>query len=87
MGYELSPKANFRMKLTVLEKNEDGSMKVVGEKWIKGSRREFMDSLREDRENGTVRTIEVVDQKPENFKLNQIYMLRSRDVVWVYMEK
>lgn len=81
------PKGKFRMKITVLDKEEDGKLKVVDSKWIKSSGREFMNSIVEDRKNGLTRDIEIVDEAPTSFKVNQIYMLRNREVVWVYMDK
>lgn len=83
------PKAKFRMKIAALEKieTEDGpTYKVVNSKWVKGNRKEFMDSIFEDLDNGIERTIEVVNEEPKKFKINQIYMLATRDVVWIYME-
>lgn len=88
MGNErdMYPKAKFRMKVTILEKTED-SYKVVGSQWLKSSGKEFMESIKEDRANGIDRTIEIVNEEPKAFKVNQIYMLRNREVVWVYMDK
>jgi len=84
---EMYPKANFRMKVTLLEKQDGGEgLKVVASKWVKGNGKEFRESIKEDRANGAERTIEIVDGAPEKFKINQIYMLRDRNVVWVYTE-
>lgn len=83
---EMYPKANFRMKIVSLEKTEDNNYKVVDSKWVKSSGRKFMESVKEDRANGMDRTIEIVNAEPEKFKVNQIYMLRNREVVWIYKE-
>lgn len=84
------PKSKFRMKVTEMEKQETDNgpaYKVTKSQWIKGNRREFIESIAEDLTNGIDRTIEVVNREPEKFKINQIYMLATKDVVWVYMEK
>ena len=83
------PKAKFRMKVSSLEKvetDEGPSYKVAKSEWVKGNGKQFRDSIREDLENGMDRTIEVVNEEPKKFKINQIYMLATRDVVWVYIE-
>ena len=74
------------MKIVSLEKTEDNNYKVVDSKWVKSSGRKFMESVKEDRSNGMDRTIEIVSAEPEKFKVNQIYMLRNREVVWIYKE-
>ena len=85
-GNEGYPLSKFRMKITYLEKNGE-NLRVVDSKWVKGNGKKFRKDLDNERAGGIVRTIEIVDEKPEKFKLNQIYMLRTRDVVWVFTEK
>ena len=82
----LYPKSKFRFHLTKLRKVEDEDGKerfaVVSSEIISGNGKKFRESL-----YGTSAHIEVVTQKPERFKLNQIYMLATRDVVWLWAEE
>lgn len=91
MDDNMYPKANFRMCITTLRKISDENGKqgfeVVDSKWMKYSGKKFRTDYFESRENGENLTIEVVNQKPEKFKINQIYMLATRDVVWIWTEE
>ena len=82
----LYPKSKFRFHLTKLRKveEEDGKERfaVVSSEIIFGNGKKFRESL-----YGTSAHIEVVTEKPERFKLNQIYMLATRDVVWLWAEE
>lgn len=82
----LYPKSKFRFHLTKLRKVEDEEGKerfaVVSSEIIQGNGKKFRESL-----YGTGAHIEVVNEKPERFKLNQIYMLATRDVVWLWAEE
>lgn len=82
----LYPKSKFRFHLTKLRKVEDEEGKerfaVVSSEIIQGNGKKFRESL-----YGTDAHIEVVNEKPERFKLNQIYMLATRDVVWLWAEE
>lgn len=81
------PKSSFRMCVTTLKKKEDGEgYEVQDSKWIKGRGKQFKEDFFESRANGEDLSIEIVNQKPEKFKVNQIYMLATRDVVWVWTE-
>ena len=95
---ELYPKSKFKLCLTKLRKvevqesednieNENKHYKVVNSEWQNGNGKEFRLSIQEDRKNGINRTIEVVNEKPENFVINQIYMLSTRDRVWIWTEE
>jgi hypothetical protein len=48
---------------------------------------QFRESLYESRNGGENIKIEIENQKPEKFKINQIYMLPTRDRVWVWFEE
>lgn len=82
----LYPKSKFRFHLTKLRRVEDEDGKerfaVVSSEVISGNGKKFRESL-----YGTSAHIEVVTEKPERFKLNQIYMLATRDVVWLWAEE
>lgn len=82
----LYPKSKFRFHLTKLRKVEDEDGKerfaVVSSEIISGNGKKFRESL-----SGASAHIEVVTKKPERFKLNQIYMLATRDVVWLWGEE
>lgn len=84
------PKAKFRMKVTTLEKQETENgpaYKVINSEWIKGNAKQLRESVRAEIAEGKTRTIEIVNEEPKKFKINQIYMLRTRDVVWIYKEQ
>lgn len=88
---EAMPKSKFRMCVTVMKKvdnSENGSQQfeVKESKWVKGNGAQFKRDFYESKENGENLSIEIVNEKPEKFKLNQIYMLRTRDVIWVWVE-
>ena len=91
MTKELFPKSNFRMKITVLERkdreDEKQGFRVVETKWVKGNGKNFRDSIYKDRKNKISRTIQIVNQEPVKFVFNQLYMLPTRDVVWVFIER
>lgn len=82
----LYPKSKFRFHLTKLRKVQDKDSKekfiVVSSEIISGNGKRFRESL-----YGTNVDIEIVNEKPEKFKLNQIYMLATRDVVWLWAEE
>ncbi len=82
----LYPKSKFRFYLTKLRKVEDEDGKerftVVSSEIISGNGKKFRESL-----YGISAHIEVVTEKPERFKLNQIYMLATRDIVWLWAEE
>lgn len=82
----LYPKSKFRFHLTKLRKVEDEKGKerfaVVSSEIIQSNGKKFRESL-----YGTDTHIEVVTEKPDHFKLNQIYMLPTRDVVWLWAEE
>lgn len=84
-------KSNARMKITILEKitTQDGnsSLKVIDSKWVKTSGKEIRDSLAEDREAGIEHPIEIVDEAPNKFQFNTLYILRNGKVLWAYVEK
>ncbi len=84
------PKAKFRMKITTLEKQETENgpaYKVLNSEWVKGNAKELRESIKAELAEGKNRTIELVDEEPKKFKVNQIYMLKTRDVVWIYKEQ
>lgn len=91
MREEIFPKSHYKMKITYLsrQKNEKGedTFKLLNSVWIKGKGKEFRDSIFEDRAKGINRTIEIVNEPPLKFKLNQIYMLPTRDTLWIYVER
>ena len=88
---ELFPKSTFRMCITTMKKvgDEDGKQTYVASnsKWIKYSGKKFRQDYFEAKDGGENMSIEIVDRKPESFKINQIYMLRDRKVVWVWTEE
>lgn len=90
------PKSSFLMCLTTLKKvevqfenqePETWQYKVISSNWKKCSGREFKKSLEEERQNGIKHSIQIVDKKPEKFVINQIYMLATRDRVWIWVEE
>lgn len=85
---ELYPKSKFRMCITTMKKvdTDDGHSTYVpsNSKWVKYSGKKFREDFIESRDGGEKLSIEVVNAKPEKFRLNQIYMLRNREVVWVW---
>lgn len=86
----LYPKSKFRMCVTTLRKRDgedETGFEVVDSKWMNYSGKRFREDFFESRENGENLTIEIVNQKPEKFKINQIYMLATRDVVWIWTEE
>lgn len=94
---ELYPKSKFLMCITTLrrvevqdpndEEKTTWQYQVLGSKWIKSNGKEFRESIYESRGGGENIKIEIVNQKPEKFKINQIYMLPTRDRVWVWIEE
>lgn len=90
MREEIFPKSNFKMKITYMKKikeNDKEAYKVIETKWIKGNGKQLRDSIFEDRKNKINRTIEIVNEKPTSFKFNQLYMLPTRDIMWIYVER
>ena len=82
------PKSSFLMCLTTLRKFEDKEgYQVVKSEWKKCNGKEFRESFYEEIANGSSHTIEIVNQKPEKFVVNQVYMLATRDKVQVWVEE
>lgn len=93
---EKYPKSKFMMCITTLrrvdvqgpdEKTDTFQYQVLGSHWEKGNGKQFRNSIYEDRANGINRTIQIVNEKPEKFIINQIYMLPTRDRVWIWVEE
>lgn len=84
-------KAKIRFHINVVEKivGVDGKLSLSSTKSIvqNMSGKEFRVSLEEDRLAGVKHTVEIVNQKPETFKLNAIYILADGKQAWVYTEK
>ena len=90
------PKSSFLMCITTLRKIEiqkDNSEKktwqyqVVESKWKKCNGKDFRESFLESRDGGENITIEIVNKRPEKFVINQLYMLATRDRMWVWVEE
>lgn len=85
------PKSSFLMCLTRLkrlnpETDEEPQYSVIDSKFSKCSGREFKESFFEERKKGNDVHIEIVYAKPEKFIINQLYMLATRDRMWVWVE-
>ena len=80
-------KSIFNMKIVTLDKDDEGKLKVKGEKWVKERKKNFLSSLWEDREKGIEHTIEYVQRAPEKFVLNTIYIRLDGRQVYVYVEE
>lgn len=92
----LYPKSKFLMCITTLRKvevqmddndPETWQYQVVDSKWKRCNGKEFRESFFESREGGENITIQIVNSRPEKFAINQIYMLPTRDRVWVWVEE
>lgn len=85
------PKSSFLMCLTTLEKVGESEGKpnyrVISSNWKKCRGRDFKNSLLEERQNGINHEIQIVNKKPEQFVVNQIYMLATRDKIWIWVEE
>ena len=90
------PKSSFLMCITTLRKVEiqkdDSESKtwqyqVVESKWKKCNGKDFKKSFFESRDNGENITIQIVNERPEKFVINQLYMLATRDRMWVWVEE
>lgn len=80
-------KSSFNMKVTLVQKDEDGKLRVIDEKWVKERKKNFLESLQEDRDNNINHTIEFVAGAPSRFVLNTIYIRHDGRQVYVYVEK
>lgn len=82
----LYPTSNFLLCITTV-REEDGQLKEIDSQWINANGKEFRDSIFEDRKKGINRSIQIVDEKPTQFVFNQIYMLRTRKKVWIWVKE
>lgn len=84
-------KSKILMKLTVLENVEDvdgkSSLKVIDSKIFKMSGKEFRMSLAQDEAAGIKHTVEIVNEAPEKFQINVIYILADGRKAWAYTMK
>lgn len=80
------PMSKFRLCLTKVKEQEDGRFKEVDRQWIDGNGKQFRDSFLEDNGKGVKRSIKLVNEKPIEFIFNQIYMLPTRDVMWIWIK-
>ena len=82
------PKSNFKMCITTIKENPDEigekHFKVISSEWIDCKGADFRKSLDEDYKNGIKHEIEIVYEKPKTFVFNKIYVLATRDKVWVW---
>ena len=85
------PKSKFLMCLTTLKKTDEKNGKpvyqVISSEWKKCNGREFRQSYYEEIDNGIHHEIKIVNEKPTSFVVNQIYMLSTRDKVWIWVEE
>ena len=83
-------KASIRFHITTVQKvvGVDGSLslKNINTNIVKMSGKEFPVSLEQDRLSGAKHTVEIVNQKPDTFKINAIYILADGKQAWVYVE-
>ena len=84
-------KSNIIMTLTLMEsvEGEDGkpTFKVIDTINEKISRKEFINSINEDKTHGIEHEFEVVYEKPKEFQINKIYCLADGGRVWIYLQK
>ena len=85
---ELYPKSSFLMCVTTIRKTDiENKYEVISTNWRKCSGKQFRDSFFEERANGANHSIQIVNEKPDKFIVNQLYMLPTRDRVWVFVEE
>ena len=91
MGEQRLVKSNFICTVTTVEPitNEDGttSYKVKESKNEKWRGKEFYDSMYADYDKGIEHKIVVVNQKPEQFQLNAIYILADGTRMWIWVDE
>lgn len=78
------------VKMSLLEKSnieDETKLKVVNEKIIHMSGKEFRSSIEDDITNGIKHTVKIVNEKPEKFQINGIYILANGKRAWIYTEK
>lgn len=91
MGEKRLVKSNFICTITTVESiiNEDGttSYKVKESKNEKWRGKEFYDSMYADYNKGIEHKITIVNQKPEQFQLNAIYILTDGTRMWIWVDE
>lgn len=85
----IMPKSKFRMCITTMreipEETGEKHFQLVKSEWVDARRKEFQDDLMKEFQAGHERNIEIVFEKPDKFVFNQLYMLATRDVMWVWV--
>lgn len=84
----IMPAHKCRMCVTTMREvpDEKGSrhFQKVKDEWVNINGHEFRKNFMNDERNGIERKIELVHEKPEKFAFNVIYLLATRDVMWVW---
>lgn len=62
----------------------DQHFQKISETWVDVNGKQFRKDLLEDAKKGITRDIEIVYEKPTQFVFNKIYLLATRDRMWVY---
>ena len=74
------------MTINLFEKQGE-QLKQISTKFEKINAGKLKKDLIEDENRGIKHKIEIVNEKPEKFRLNTIYLLLDSKRAWVYLEK
>jgi hypothetical protein len=82
-------KANFKMKITHLEKVKDEKGKEILREldnvWVNIKKKSFLDSVEQTRKNGIERQYHIVNSQPKgNIKVGDIYILADGSKAWLF---
>lgn len=84
----IMPAHKCRMCVTTMREVPDGTgdnhFETVSCEWHDINGHQFRLDLTEDYKKGIKREIEIVYEKPKTFVFNRIYLLATRDTMWVW---
>ena len=85
----IMPKSHFKLIITtvneVSHEGGDKHFQIVDEEIIDYSGNQFKKDFLNEIQAGKDRTIEIVNEKPVQWRFNQLYMLPTRDRMWVWV--
>jgi hypothetical protein len=79
-------KSNFNLKIITIERQEEDKLKVIDSKVKRCRRKDFLESLDEDRKNGIKRKVEYVNDVPDKFQIGVVYIRKDGEFAWIYKE-
>ena len=80
-------KNKFQLGIAVFEKNENGQLKLIDKQWKTIRRKEFEQSVEEEKKKGVEHKIVSCNESPKRFQFNTIYLRNDGEMAYVFLLK